>query len=86
MTPNLPNLSLLNYHVWSAIKKAACTIHHSSVDAMKRSVEEHWAKIPTNTLKKVCSKFCSRVGAASPLRATSLKSSQSRYALVLSMQ
>ncbi len=61
--PNLPNLNPLDYHMWSAIERAACATHHSSVDAMKTSVEEHWAKIPTPKMNKVCSKFCSMVEA-----------------------
>lgn len=61
--PNSPNLNPLDYRVWSAVEKVACATNHSSVAALKKSVEEHWAKIPTDTLKKVCSKFCTRVEA-----------------------
>ncbi len=59
--PNSPNLNPLDYFVWSAVETKACSNYHSSVAALKQSVEEEWNNISAGTLKSVCSKFRSRI-------------------------
>ncbi len=59
--PNSPNLNPLDFYVWGAVESKACATYHSSVDALKASVEEKWANMSADMLKKVCSKFRSRL-------------------------
>lgn len=59
--PNSPNLNPLDYFVWSNVESKACAIYHSNVEALKTSVEEEWNNMSALTLKRVCSRFRSRV-------------------------
>lgn len=61
--PNSPNLNPLDYYVWSAIERKACRTYHKNVGELKASVEAEWASMDEATLRKVCSKFRSRLEA-----------------------
>ena len=61
--PNSPNLNPLDFFIWGAVERTACATYHSSVAELKKSVEEHWAKMPSATLRKVCGRFRTRLEA-----------------------
>ncbi len=48
-SPNSPNLNLLDYYIWSTVEREAYGNYHSSVAALRASVEEAWKNISANT-------------------------------------
>ncbi len=52
---NLLNLKALNYVMWSAVEKKACTIYHPNANALAASVEKEWKAVSAATLDMVSS-------------------------------
>jgi inhibitor of nuclear factor kappa-B kinase subunit alpha len=47
-----PDLSPLDYEVWSTLEAKVCSKPYESVEALKRSLTRGWDRIPMETLRK----------------------------------
>ena len=59
--PSSPDLNPMDYCVWSLLEADACASSHASVEALKSSLKNAWAKIPQETLCKAAEGFCGRL-------------------------
>ena len=48
--PALPDLNPMDFSVWSLLEVKVCSVAHPSVDALEKSLQKEWAKIPPETL------------------------------------
>ena len=51
----------MDYSVWSILEADACGSSQASVDALKRSLEKAWLKIPLETLSNAANSFRKRL-------------------------
>jgi len=61
--PSSPDLSPLDYGIWGNVERKACARSHRNVDELKASVEEHWASMEEDFIKRTCSAFRPRLEA-----------------------
>lgn len=59
--PSSPDLNPMDFSVWSILEADACASSHGSVDALKRSLEKAWLKIPQETLCNAVKSFRKRI-------------------------
>ena len=60
--PSSPDGNPLDYNIWGYVESKACADPHPSVTALKKTVDETWAKILTpDHIKKVCTAFPGRL-------------------------
>ncbi len=59
--PNLPNLNLLDYHVWTRVEKKACKDGHPNLASLKVTVEVHRADMFDASLIKSIKSFCCHI-------------------------
>ncbi len=59
--PNSPNLNPLDFSIWVHIEERACHIPQSNVVELKASIEQEWAAMDRDYIRRVCSAFRSRV-------------------------
>ena len=59
--PSSPDCSPLDYSIWSHVERKACKGRHSSITALKRSVNRVWNRIDKPYVRKVCGRFRSRL-------------------------
>ena len=55
--PSPPDLSPLDFSIWGHIEAMACSKRHSSLTALKRSVNCAWRNTNEDFVIKACSKF-----------------------------
>jgi transposase len=55
------DLNPMDYSVWSILEQKVCSIKHSSIESLKQHLEEEWAAIPTDTLRKIVNDFPRRL-------------------------
>ncbi len=55
--PNSTDLNPLDYGILGIIEKKACWTNHTSVAAMKASVEQEWAAMDEDFIKRTCAAF-----------------------------
>ncbi len=55
--PYSPDANPLDYAFGGHIERKACRVHHPNVGALKKSVDEHWAAMSPDVIKKCCSGF-----------------------------
>ena len=59
--PSSPDLHPVDFSVLSILEADACASSHGSVDALKRSLEQAWLKIPQGTLCNAAESFRKRL-------------------------
>lgn len=52
--PSSPDLTPLDFHIWSHILEKACRRSYPSVPTLKAAVESEWAKMPAEQIRKAC--------------------------------
>ena len=55
--PSFPDLYPMDFCVWSFLETKACSVAHTSVEALKRSLVQLWAKIPQEHYRAAVDKF-----------------------------
>ncbi|XP_076042036.1 uncharacterized protein LOC143025940 [Oratosquilla oratoria] len=59
--PSSPDLNPMDFCVWSLLEAKACSVAHSSVDALKQSLQREWVKIPQDKLRASVENFRERI-------------------------
>ncbi len=59
--PNSCNLNPLDFSIWNQVEMEACKVSHNSKESLKAAVEEAWNSMDGAYIRKVCSRFRTRV-------------------------
>ena len=59
--PSSPDLNPLDFCLWSILEKEACATVHNNTEALKKSLEREWAKIPQETIRAAVKSFRGRL-------------------------
>jgi inhibitor of nuclear factor kappa-B kinase subunit alpha len=59
--PYSPDLNPMDYSVWSILEARACAKPHKSLGALRCSLEEQWAKISVDELRRISENFPKRL-------------------------
>ena len=55
------DLNPLDYRIWGALEKRACTTPHPNVDTLKAVVENKWDNMSKDFVKRTCAVFRPRL-------------------------
>ena len=61
--PYSPDLNPLDYSIWGVLEANACAKTHTSLEALKSSLQREWTKIPQETLSGAVDGFPKRLTA-----------------------
>lgn len=59
--PTLPDLSPLDYSVWSVLEETACAKPHSNVESLKRALKKAWNEISVEALAEIADNLFKRL-------------------------
>ena len=59
--PNSPDCNPCDYWLWSKVEKDACSTYHNTVESLKRDIVKAFKNLEREQVKKVCSRFRSRL-------------------------
>lgn len=59
--PYSPDLNPLDYAIWGILESKACINRHTSINALKRSLDKAWIEISDETLRKSVDQFPRRL-------------------------
>lgn len=59
--PSSPDLNPMDYSVWSVLESKACKKNHSSIDALKKSLEKAWNELDVSYLSATIEDFPRRL-------------------------
>lgn len=59
--PNSPDLNVMDYSIWSILENEACAKTHQSIEALKKSLEAAWKKIPQDVIDRAVDDFPKRL-------------------------
>jgi inhibitor of nuclear factor kappa-B kinase subunit alpha len=59
--PNSPDLSPLDFSVWSVLETKACASPHKSLDSLKAALQEAWDDLDGEYLRSTCDAFMKRL-------------------------
>ena len=59
--PSSPDLNPCDYGIWGNVERKAYARPHPSVDAMKADVDEEWANMSEDFIRRTCSAFRPRL-------------------------
>ena len=51
----------MDFYAWSFLETKACSVAHASVEALKRSLDREWAKIPQEHYRAAVDEFQRRL-------------------------
>ena len=51
----------MDYGIWGAVERKACSTPHASVDALKAAVEKEWTDMSVDFVVKTCKAFRPRI-------------------------
>ena len=61
--PNSPDLSPLDYSIWSILEEKACSKPHPNLESLKKALKKAWKEINLETLIKTVDDFPKRLEA-----------------------
>lgn len=61
--PQSPDLNPLDFSIWWHIESRACSVRHSNIEDLQRSVNKEWKAMKSNYVVKVCQSFRDRLEA-----------------------
>lgn len=61
--PSSPDLSPLDYSLWSILEARACAKSHTNINALKLSLQKAWTEIPQETVRAAIEAFPKRLRA-----------------------
>jgi len=61
--PSSPDANPLDFAIWGWLEARACSVPHTSVDALKAAVNTEWANMPADFIKRSCASFRPRLEA-----------------------
>ena len=51
LPPSSPDLNPMDFCVWSVLERNVCRKPHSTVEALKRSLQREWTKLPMDVVR-----------------------------------
>lgn len=61
--PSSPDFNPLDYYVWNAVSRMACTSSHANIDELKSAAEAAWYEQEPEDIKHACKSFRRRIQA-----------------------
>jgi hypothetical protein len=61
--PYSPDLNPMDYSIWSILETRACATPHKNLESLRHALEQEWAKISLEELRRVTENFPKRLSA-----------------------